>query len=132
MCIPCVYHAYTMRIPCIYQAGVFAGSDFCLTLVLTLYFTSAPDPTAWPYFVLLWAVAALVYEVQQISSRKPNPTLTLTLTLTLTITRTRTRTLTGNHNPNPNPNPNQVDHAYFGHFTMLLIVINTGLMMCAH
>ena len=25
-----------------------------------------------------------------------------------------------------------VDHAYFGHFTMLLIVINTGLMMCEH
>ena len=53
------------------QAGVFAGSDFCLTLVLTVHFTSAPAPTAgWPYLELLWAVAALVYEIMQIASRK--------------------------------------------------------------
>ena len=61
-----------------FQAGVFAGSDFCLTLVLTAHFTSGPDPSAWPYLVLMWAVAALYYEINQVRARvrvrvKPEP-----------------------------------------------------------
>ena len=54
-----------------FQAGVFAGSDFCLTIVLTVHFTSAPEVVYHrPYLVLLWVLAALVYEIMQIASRK--------------------------------------------------------------
>ena len=67
--VPCPYPGCTVPAPCPLQAGVFAGSDFCLTLVLTAHFTSGPDPSAWPYLVLMWALAALYYEINQVRVR---------------------------------------------------------------